>query len=185
MKRCAKRVARALCVAAVIPLQAAQPPSEYEVKAAFLLNFTRFVEWPSSAFADPSSPFAICVIGKNPFAGALEELLRGETVADRKLLVRRFNEIPPPKSCQIEFIVAGGGSLAAALERVGSGVLTVGDGDAFARDGGMIGFVIEDRRVRFDINRQAAETAGLKLSSRLLGVARSVIDSPVHEPEQE
>src|SRR5277367_6578191 len=152
----------------------AQPPTEYDVKAAFLLNFTKFVEWPAGALPDAASPFTICILGRDPFGRALDDIVAGETVGDRKLVVRRLADAAPPRTCQVVFYDRSKATARAALAALGSGVLTVGEGESFLRDGGMIGFVVDNRRVRFDINQDAAEKNGLKLSSRLLTVARSV-----------
>ena len=174
------RVSRALCaILCVGPLiwpnrSAAQVPLEYEVKAAFLLNFTKFVEWPASAFPGPDSPFTICILGRDPFGRALDEIVEGESVGGRKLAVRRTKETPEPQACQVVFVDDGEKEVRKILSGLGTGVLTIGDGDSFIREGGMIAFVIENRRVRFDIRQSKAEGAGLRLSSKLLSVARIV-----------
>jgi YfiR/HmsC-like len=152
----------------------AQGPSEYEVKAAFLLNFTKFVDWPPAAFADANSPIALCVLGQDPFGQALDDMIEGEAVSGRKLMVRRITESPAPKTCQVLFVGSSRGDTTKTLGSLGRGVLTVGDGDRFLREGGIIAFVLESGHVRFDINQSAATRAGLKLSSRLLRVARSI-----------
>src|SRR5579883_137712 len=162
------------CALFVASSCAAAGASEYEVKAAYLLNFTKFVDWPSSAFDGPNSPMTICVLGRDPFGRALDEIVQGETVNGRRLEVRRIAQPPEPRACQVIFLSQTNGDAAKLLGSIGPGVLTVGEGDAFLRDGGVVAFVIEDRRVRFDINRTAAEAAELKLSARLLRVARSV-----------
>ena len=153
---------------------AAQPVLEYEVKAAFLLNFTKFADWPPAAFAAADSPFALCILGKDPFGRTLDDVVQGEVVNARKLIVRRLSETPGPQVCQMAFFGALEGDVAKILGSLGSGVLTVGEGESFIHDGGMIAFVIENRRVRFVINQSAADNAGLKLSSKLLSVAKSV-----------
>jgi YfiR/HmsC-like len=150
------------------------PPLEYQVKAAFLLNFTKFVEWPQTE-SSSSQPFSICLVGDDPFQGALERTVEGETVNGRKLSVQRLSSaqaIPP--TCQIVFAGAQEKGFSRALTTLGSGILTVGEGDHFLKEGGMIAFVLENRRVRFDVNQHAAVAAGLKVSSKLLNVARSV-----------
>lgn len=169
----------AACAAlAGAPLLAAiladEPALEYQVKAAFLLNFTKFIEWPPGAFSGAGDPFAICILGKDPFGKALDDIVEGEAVGDHKLTVRRISEVPAPKTCQMLFIAPGEKEVARTLETQGPGVLTVGEGEAFARQGGAIAFVIDNRRVRFDINVSAAGRAALKLSSRLLSVARAI-----------
>jgi hypothetical protein len=147
-----------------------QPPQEYEVKAAFLLNFTKFIEWPA---ADAESPFHICIFGEDPFGRVLDQMISGETVGGRKLLVLRIGR-KRPASCQIVFAGQGEGDFTEALAGVAPGVLTVGEGAEFLRQGGMISFVVENRRVRFDVSQKAALKAGLRISSKLLSVARSV-----------
>lgn len=153
---------------------AAQASLEYQVKAAFLLNFAKFIDWPPSAFADPDSALSICIVGKDPFGRGLDDLVQGEAVNGRKLAVRRLNRRPPPKTCQIVFTQEGGKQAGDTLTGFGPGVLTVGEGDTFIPQGGMIAFRIENRHVRFDIDPKAAESANLKISSKLLSVARSV-----------
>ncbi len=152
----------------------AQAALEYEVKAAFLLNFTKFIEWPANAFAAPDSPFTICILGKDPFGRALDQIVEGESIAGRKLMVRRISQDPEPQTCQVVFISNGEKEVRRILSGLMNGVLTIGEGENFIRAGGMIAFAIENRRVRFDINQTAAESAGLKLSSKLLTVARTV-----------
>ena len=169
------RLAIALWVLFVrLPSSAADESLEYAVKATFLLNFTKFIEWPAGAGGDPGSPFRICVLGPDPFGSTLDRVVAGEVVFGRKVAVATIDREPAPGSCQILFFgdsEGGGRSFAGP----GRGVLTVGEGEAFIRSGGMIGFVIENRRVRFEINRPAAQAAGLKLSSGLLAVAKSVV----------
>ena len=152
----------------------AQTPLEYEVKAAFLLNFTKFIEWPQGVFAASDSPFTICILGKDPFGQALDQIVAGESVNGRKLEVRRIGQAPEPQACQVVFVASGEKEVRRTLSGLRNGVLTVGEGENFMREGGMIAFVIENRRVRFDIDQSAAERAGLRLSSKLLSVARSV-----------
>jgi YfiR/HmsC-like len=156
------------------PAVAQSPPSEYEVKAAFLLNFTRFVEWPADAFADANAPFTICILGADPFGNTMDRMVAGEAVNHRRLVVRRISDAPSPRTCQVLFVGSVEADLPKTLKQAGPGVLTVGEGDRFIADGGMIRFVVENRRVHFDISRTAASAARLKLSSQLLKVARSV-----------
>ncbi|HTX37431.1 MAG TPA: YfiR family protein [Bryobacteraceae bacterium] len=151
----------------------AEQTLEYEVKAAFLLNFAKFVEWPAGAFADSGAPLAICILGKDPFGRVIDDLVQGETVSGRKLVVRRISELPAQQACQILFTQESGKDATKTLSALHN-VLTVGEGANFVHDGGIIGFVIESRRVRFDISQGAANAAGLKLSSKLLSVARAI-----------
>jgi hypothetical protein len=153
------------------PRAAASAPLEYDVKAAFLLNFTKFVEWPASAFASPDAPLNICILGGDPFGRAIDQLVEGESVNQHRITVERIRS-DQPKACQVLFV--GNGPIPAGFSAANPAVLTVGEGEDFIRQGGVIAFVIDNRRVRFDISVKAATNAGLKLSSKLLSVARSV-----------
>jgi hypothetical protein len=150
---------------------AAEEPLEYQVKAAFLLNFTKFTEWPPAVFGAPDSPILICILGDDPFGNTLDQTVAGEVVNGRKVVVQRIKKARPLPSCQVLFF---GKAEKPLNSGVGPGVLTIGEGERFVHEGGMIAFVLENRRVRFGINETAAETAGLKLSSKLLNVARFV-----------
>jgi hypothetical protein len=161
-------------IASGVANAAGDQPLEYQVKAAFLMNFTKFVEWPSTAFSDVASPISICILGDDPFGRTLDQVVEGETVNARKLVVQRLTAPPRPKSCQILFITKAEKEPSKVLAGLGEGVLTVGEGDSFLHEGGVIAFVIENRRVRFDINETAAQSIALKMSSKLLQVARSV-----------
>jgi hypothetical protein len=154
-------------------LAAVEAPREYEVKAAFLLNFTKFIDWPATASGGADTPFSICILGDDPFGAALDRMVEGESVNGRKLVIERSGS-PPPESCQVLFASGSEKDFSKVLAGLGPGVLTVGEGDRFLRDGGMIAFVVEHRRVRFDINQAAASKAELKISSKLLSVARTV-----------
>lgn len=149
------------------PARAGQQPTEYQVKAAYLLNFTKFIEWPPTAFGDAETPFTICIAGNDPFGAVIDQVIEGETVSGRKIVVRRL-ETQSPTPCHI---VYGSRVLTAPAQ---AGVLTVGEGETFVKSGGIIGFTVENRRVRFDINQRAAQRAGILLSSKLLSVARTV-----------
>jgi YfiR/HmsC-like len=154
--------------------KAADESLEYKVKSAFLLNFTKFVEWPAVAFEAPDSPITICILGEDPFGSTLDQIVAGEVVDNRKIAVSRIRRAPAPKACQVLFVGRPEKEAVSLLPPLEPGVLTVGEGESFIRDGGMIAFVIENRRVRFSANQTAAESAGLKISSRLLNVAKSV-----------
>jgi hypothetical protein len=160
------------CLFACNPARAAE---EYEIKAAFLLNFTKFVGWPETAFAGEHSPLGICILGEDPFGNALNEIVKGEAVNGHELVVHRIRRSPEPKSCQVLFVARSEREVARALTELGPGVLTVGEGDKFLEDGGIIAFVIDGRRVRFDIDQGAATRAMLMLSSQLMNVARKVV----------
>ncbi len=150
---------------------------EYEVKAAFLLNFAKFVEWPSKAFPDSKSPFVIGIVGVDPFGDALPQLIKRQTVQQRPIVIRRFKVAEDFSGCHILFLSR---SLAAqtdhVLERMKElPVLTVSEREDFVQRGGVIGFAHADKAVRFDINVQAAAAVDLKVSSKLLAIARVVV----------
>jgi hypothetical protein len=148
------------------------PALEYRVKAAFLLNFAKFVEWEEPDAAE--SPVFICVLGEDPLGVALDQVVKNETVGTRPIVVQRITK-PGEERCHVAFISKSEKDVRRTLEAVGHGVLTVGEEDSFLRDGGMIAFVIDNRRVRFDVSQPAARNGSIRLSSRLLSVARSVV----------
>lgn len=147
---------------------------EYQVKAAFLFNFAKFVSWPEETFATPESPIAICVVGPNPFDGTLTETIGERTVRGRPVVVRAIAAPAEAVECQIAFFADS--ELAAGLARrlAPKPVLTVGETDGFTRDGGIVAFRLEESRVRFEINPDAASRAGLRVSSQLLNLAKLV-----------
>jgi len=149
---------------------AAQGPSEYQVKAAFLYNFVKFVDWPA---ARKEGPIELCVLGKDPFGGALERVVEGKSVNGRPLVIRRIGDIAAARSCHVLFVSrseAGRVSLIAKKVHAWN-VLTVSDVDRFCERGGIITFLMEGQRVRFRINTKMAATAGLTISSKLLQLA--------------
>lgn len=157
----------------------AQTPTagEYQIKAAFLFNFAKFVEWPASSFADASAPLRICIFGRDPFGDELSDITRDKTVNGRRLEVDKGIDLQAARTCQILFISSSEkGRMKDVLTRLGgSSVLTVAESEGFAEQGGMINFVLEKSRVQFEVNRKAAEQAGLKISSKLLSVAKVVL----------
>jgi len=154
------------------PSDARQQSLQYRIKAAFLLNFTKFVDWPPAEWPD-SRAFAICILGDDPLGLALEKITAGETVNGRKLNVLRIDE-SFRKPCQVLFVSKSEKDYSQILANAQRGVLTVGEEDVFLHNGGMIAFVVENRQVRFDVDLTPAAKAGLKISSKLLNVARSV-----------
>ncbi|HTQ50383.1 MAG TPA: YfiR family protein [Candidatus Acidoferrales bacterium] len=149
-------------------------PSEYQIKAAFLYNFAKFVEWPGQAFASPTSPIVIGVLGENVFGDNLERTIRDKTINNHPLQFKQFHSVMEATNSQILFISA---SEKSRLPRIlnglrGTSVLTVSENsDEFIKAGGMINFVIEDNRVHFQINDDAAKKSGLTISSKLLSLA--------------
>jgi hypothetical protein len=157
---------------------AAEAPisAENQVKAVFLFNFAQFLGWPSQAFKGAQAPIVIGVLGADPFGTYLDELVQGERIGDRPMVVRRFNRVEDAADCNILFISrseAGNlGRIVAGLK--GRSVLTVGDMEGFTRQGGMVRFTTEDGKIHLRINVQAAQSVGLSISSRLLAHAALV-----------
>jgi hypothetical protein len=159
--------------------RAAQPNLEYEVKAAFLYNFAKFIEWPPKAFAQDDAPLVFCVLGENPFQDKLGRVVNDRTANGRRIVVQPMPPGAQTEGCHLVFVAAAEDDRVARLVHTfhsaqGAPVLTVGESDRFAGAGGMIRLVVDEGRVRFDINAAAAERAGLKLSSQLLKLARKV-----------
>jgi hypothetical protein len=153
-------------------------PTEYEVEAAYLSNLGRFVDWPVKPA--PGEAFDVCVLGPDPFGTLLDNALKGEQIGNAQMVARRLSSAEEISSCRILFISSLRESqLPAVLTALGaSNVLTVSDMPAFTRRGGMIQFVTEGNRVRFEINLNAAQRAGLSLSSQLLKLAVAVRRGP-------
>jgi hypothetical protein len=170
------------CLAIAIPTRAQAPPSvEYQVKAAFLLNFAKFIEWPPEAFQNEKAPVTLCVFGHDPFGSALDDIIRGRTVNSRAVLVRRINEMRDLKSCQLVFVSAAEDKrLPEVLNNLkDTTAIVVGETEGFAERGGGIQFFLEDNRLRFAVNVDAVQRARLRVSSKLLALARIV-----HEPDR-
>ena len=153
------------------------PAKEFQVKAAFLYNFAQFVEWPSSAFEEPESPLVIGILGLDPFGEVLDEMVKGEKVNGRPLVVKRYRRVEDINQCHILFVSGSEGHRTDQIvaELGGKSVLTVCDWEGFTRRGAMVRFVMERNRVRLRINLEAAKAAGLNISSKLLRSAETVI----------
>jgi hypothetical protein len=151
-------------------------PTEYQIKAAFIYNFARFVDWPTRAFADTSSPLIIGVLGKNDFGSSLAETINGKIVHGHPLQFKSFPSLTQATNCQVLFISASEKNhLSKIISTLGTAsILTVGETDDFIDRGGMIRLRIVDDKVRFDINNSAAKSAGLNISSKLLTLAINV-----------
>jgi hypothetical protein len=158
----------------VLHARADEPSREYQVKAAFIYNFVQFVDWPASAFADDSSPLTIGVLGANPFGDALDHVVEGKTVNARTLAVRYFSRIEDVEKCQVLFVVSSDRDFLQTLhdKLKDQSVLTIGEADEFLPTGGIIRLYTEENKVRFEINVDAAEQAQLKISSKLLHLAK-------------
>ena len=173
-----RRLACSVALLAIAPFFATSVPAqsdglEYDVKAAFLLNFSRYVTWPAER---QKPPFRICIYGSNPFGRRLTDAVSGEHWQDAPIEVRILESLGDGRLCHILYVPDAAGDVLGDHWTVGaSPTLTVGEDERFLTQGGMIRFFVDNNRVRFSINQVAAESAGLQISSRLLRLARSVV----------
>jgi hypothetical protein len=153
--------------------------TDYQVKAAYLYNFGRFVDWPVNTTAK-AEVFTVCVLGRDPFGPVLDHALAGETIGGKNVVARRISSPQESSICQILFLGSAEESrLSKIIEAANKdAVLTVSDMPQFSERGGMVQFVVEDKRVRFEVNLTAAQNAGLTLRSELLRVAKVVKRDP-------
>ena len=168
-----RRVPALLVLAATLAGAERPQVGEYQLKAVFLFNFTKFVEWPAQASGDVPDPFSICVAGSNPFGGWLDDEVRGKTVGRRPISIRLVSDPREARKCQILFIPAAEHKRERALldGLQGASVLTVGEEDDFTRNGGMVEFKQVNARIHIEIVPEAAERANLRISSKLLSLA--------------
>lgn len=154
--------------------------AEYRLKLAFLYNFAQFVNWPPEAFHDSAAALTICVAGQDPFQGEIEQSLRGRMAGGHPIQLKRLKPNDDPRSCHIIFVRAGEkklpGRILAAVK--GSSALTVGETKGFADMGGVVNFTLEQNKLRFEINLAAAMQTQLKISSKLLALAKIVKAGP-------
>jgi hypothetical protein len=147
----------------------------YPVKLAFLYNFTKFVEWPSASYRDAGAPLVMCIAGRDPFSHDLEQELRTRTAGGRMVEVRTLKPTDALSGCQIVFVpVTEKDQDRIVRDLNGSSTLTVGETEGFATRGGVINLTVEENKVHFEVNELAADRAGLKISSKLLGIAKIV-----------
>lgn len=149
---------------------------EYDTKAAFLLNFTQFVQWPEEAFDKADAPFCIGILGEDPFGNSLEKTIAGQKVLQHKLSIHRARRIRDLKDCQMIFVCKSEDHhVTDILSNVHARpVVIVGESEGFARRGGTINFYRDQEKVRFEINPTAAQQCGLKISSQLLTLGKIV-----------
>jgi hypothetical protein len=149
--------------------------SEYEVKAGFMYNFPKFIEWPLDTFSDASKAITLCVFGTDPFGKALSAI-DNRTVQTRRLEIKYTGRSKDLKTCNILFISSSEkDNLSLILETVkGAPTLTIGDTKGFAQQGVMINFIIEQNRVGFEINTESARRAKFTISSKLLKLAKTI-----------
>jgi hypothetical protein len=173
-----RRLVRSIAIAVLliaIPAHSADRSLEYAVKATFLYKFASFVEWPQGSFARESSPFNVCVVGPDPFAGRIQEAVSGQSVGRHPIVLRQLATADRQSDCHVMFVSGSSTqSVAEALEAVsGTATLTVTD-SALGTTAGIMHFVIVDDRVSFDIDNAAAARNRLVISSKLLALARRV-----------
>lgn len=150
---------------------------EYPLKALFLYNFGGYVEWPVTAFLGPDQPFVIGVLGPAPLLDTLSDIAASKKIGQRRIVIQHFLSVEAIRSCQILFVTRGVSpqEQRQAVEKlVNQPVLIVGESDGFARSGGTVNFFVESNKIRFEINPEAARQQQLKISSKLLALARIV-----------
>jgi hypothetical protein len=158
--------------------------SEYLIKAGFIFNFAKFVDWPPASFAQPDSPIVIGILGTDPFGALIDQIVQDKKIGGRGFVVKRLKWGTDPKDlkeCKILFVGASERVHIDELVQIVRGlpILTVGETPGFAEHGGVIRLVLEDNRVRFEVNVDAARQAGLTISSRLLTLARIIQQAAV------
>lgn len=151
-------------------------PLEYKVKAGYLFNFVKFVEWPAVAFTNASAPYVIGIVGEDPFGSMLEEALAKQVVNGRSFVVRRLSAQADPEGCHVLFISRSEkGRLREIFKAVGTRpILTVGESERFGQAGGMLNFILVQGQVKLEANPAPASAAGLQISSKLLAAAKTV-----------
>lgn len=151
-------------------------PSEYDVEAAYLYNFGRFIQWPPKPQVPPANSFLICILGQDPFGPALKQTIANEFIDGKSVIAKQVSTAGEASDCHVLFISSSEErrlpQILASLSK--SSVLTVSDLPGFMERGGMIEFVLEDSRVRFEVNVDTATRVGLTLSSDLLKLATNV-----------
>lgn len=163
-----------LCLLDVLPRRVtAEAMSEYQLKAAFLVNFGKFIEWPEPEFSSTTVPFVIGVVGDDPFGGDLDTAIQGKSIGAHPVVARRINSSDDMGGLELVFIGASEKPrLADILRRLNSSsAVTVSDIDRFCDAGGIIAFVVDNNRIRFEVNMDAAQKRNLKISSKLLSLA--------------
>jgi len=176
---------RQSCICIVTCLFALNPPIafsqieetlEYPLKLAFLYNFTKFIEWPTESYRDPGAPLAICIVGQDPFSRDLEAQLRSRKVGGHPVEITTLRRTDALSACHMVFVPVTEENQAHRIVSVlkGSNALTVGESDGFASLGGIINLTVEENKLHFEVNTLAADRAGLKISSKLLSMAKIV-----------
>lgn len=162
-----------------VPLVAGSPGQaieEYQLKAAFIFNIAKFVEWPAEAFQGSKDPIVLCIIGASPFGDALEQAANGRTVDERRFAIRTVSDVKQAGGCHILFVSSSERKRFRSVlgEIAASGILTVGDVESFATDGGVVNLKLDGDKIRIGINVHAAERERIRISSKLLSLAQIV-----------
>jgi uncharacterized protein DUF4154 len=170
-----------------VRVEAQSPMGESQVKAMFVYNFLKFVEWRVEAPLGAKEPFVVVIIGEGATADATRHFLESKAVGERPVVVRRGRWDQSLSGVRAAFVVERDAKklhhiFDAAAE---AGVLTIGEGEGFATKGGVIGLLVEDRKVRFDVDTTAAQLAGLRISSKLLALTRAIRSSPARPGSQQ
>ena len=185
-KSCTKRLGLLFaCICAIVSVCFVEPAlgqaqaDEYQVKAAFLFHFAQLVDWPSSAFTANNNALVLCTYGDDPFHGELEKMIQGKQIGSRSIQVKHLKQTEDVHSCQIVFVSKGVSKyVPALLTNVGDApIMTIGETGNFVEYGGVIGFCMDEDKIRFEVNLQSAERSKLKISSRLLLLAKTVVGS--------
>ncbi len=172
--RLLRRAVVSLVLAFALAASAAPGLTEYQVKAAFLFNFTRFTEWPAGTFTTTNAPLIIGIVGEDPFDKTLDDLVRGEVAQGHPLVIQRLRADEDLRHCHVLFISSSEKDRLPTLlaPLAGLPIETVGDVEGFAEKGGVVNFYLENKAVKMEINKAAADRAGLKISSKLFSLAR-------------
>lgn len=169
-----------MCLASVPAWSTAQEPATlgYEIKASFVYTATKFIDWPAQAFGGEDDPLILGVLGEDPYGPVLDRTVEGKTVRGRSVLVKRYRTLQELEPTHVLFISASElhelPAVLAALE--GRSVLTVSDAERFARLGGIMGLRLQENMVQFEVNVDAAQRAGLEISSKILRLGKVVKD---------
>ncbi len=172
-----RSVALALVLAVLLAhVGRAAEVKEYDIKAAYVYNFAKFTEWPADAFAKPNSPFVIGIVGKDPFGPMIDKAFESRNVSGRPFIIKRLKWDQDIKGCHVLFVSSSESSKIGQMGDLlkGAPVLTVGETSGFAQRGGVINFFVEEEKVKFEINLDAAKRANLTISTKLLSLAKIV-----------
>jgi hypothetical protein len=153
-----------------------QAVSEYQVKAAYVYNFAKFVDWPAESFTSPTAPIRLCVLNDRAFQTQLEQIVNGKNITGRPVIAIPVQTGEESRDCQVLYINSSQQPRHIFDLLQGTSVLTVGETKGFLEEGGLINFVFQGDQVHFQVNHRAATQAGLRMSSRLLSVAKAVIE---------